>query len=1017
MGMLYASYPEGTTTDFSDNISGNYTVSFWTVFGGSGYPLQSGQWEGALSVAYNGNIWTAVGPNQTKVNFAASANVWNYVTLVASATDGKAYYYLNGELKATENMVGDTFSMGAANAAFAIGGQCNPVDSWFANGFAGSMADFRIYGGALTATQIAGIMAESGIVAGSSGANEPESDEPAGEIELIAHYEFEDEANLGKDSTANGNNLLTNGEVTQGRIGVYFEGGSSMLYAPKADDGKDFSDSIAGDYSVSFWLAQKVNAYIIQSSSWESGFSVASNPSDIFVKPGEGTGSQNVIHTAFTVDKWMHVTVVASTTDGLFYLYVNGSLIGSAALVGSQFSMASDGTVFAIGGQANPTDNWFANGFTGSMADVRIYSGALTAEQVVAVMGECEDLTANQDASNNKIITEPETDGELIAHYEFKDATNIGKDSAGNYDLAYVKNSENLSADAEGGVAFGGAQGLYAPEDFSNYLTSYTLSLWVKVDNSGNPGYLVATGGYENKFNICAAVHNLYIAYGAGSGTTVAVPCVLTNDAYTNIVISASNELGIVNIYKNGEIIYTIKDVAGKVGMQEGTFAFAIGCQADENGDSVAAHFTGSVKDVRVYNGMIKSATAKSIYENAQITYPVAPSIVTDVNLINSVENTSDVMMDAIGSNVTVKVGESTYTAKVEWLKEANGALRAAITQCDNSLLVGKVATANMQYVLNLDVVGNGSVLVNGAEYNGEAFNWNEDIEFTLSTPEHYRLVSLYNGVEEITVTDGKAMITNMGKEIVVSFEAIKYQIVLRNGEESNTLYYDVEKTITLPVLEDANKTFLGWYASATFEGDPVQSIAVGSFGDKEFYAKWLISCAVEYVLDGGVNGDNPEVVVEGEEITLEPASKEGFTFVGWFTDAQFTTTIEKLVYAQEGYTLYAKYEVNMITVTFVANGGSKIEPLTVAYGSTITLPDDPVKEGYIFDGWYVDEECTQLFSSFSALTSDITLYANYTEDATANLNSCKGSLDSSIPALIAIIGLASIVILKKRKG
>ena len=39
--------------------------------------------------------------------------------------------------------------------------------------------------------------------------------------------------------------------------------------------------------------------------------------------------------------------------------------------------------------------------------------------------------------------------------------------------------------------------------------------------------------------------------------------------------------------------------------------------------------------------------------------------------------------------------------------------------------------------------------------------------------------------------------------------------------------------------------------------------------------------------------------------------------------------------------------------VTFDTDGGSLIKSLTVKEQEKIKQPEDPVKEGYIFDGWY----------------------------------------------------------------
>lgn len=42
-------------------------------------------------------------------------------------------------------------------------------------------------------------------------------------------------------------------------------------------------------------------------------------------------------------------------------------------------------------------------------------------------------------------------------------------------------------------------------------------------------------------------------------------------------------------------------------------------------------------------------------------------------------------------------------------------------------------------------------------------------------------------------------------------------------------------------------------------------------------------------------------------------------------------------------------------TVTFETDGGTKIETQKIKNGDEIEEPEDPTKDGYIFEGWYVD--------------------------------------------------------------
>lgn len=66
-------------------------------------------------------------------------------------------------------------------------------------------------------------------------------------------------------------------------------------------------------------------------------------------------------------------------------------------------------------------------------------------------------------------------------------------------------------------------------------------------------------------------------------------------------------------------------------------------------------------------------------------------------------------------------------------------------------------------------------------------------------------------------------------------------------------------------------------------------------------------------------------------------------------------------------------------TVTFNTDGGSQIENKKVMYGQLINIEEDPVKEGYIFTGWYLDKDCTKQFDINSDTVSDsLTLYSGW---------------------------------------
>ena len=90
--------------------------------------------------------------------------------------------------------------------------------------------------------------------------------------------------------------------------------------------------------------------------------------------------------------------------------------------------------------------------------------------------------------------------------------------------------------------------------------------------------------------------------------------------------------------------------------------------------------------------------------------------------------------------------------------------------------------------------------------------------------------------------------------------------------------------------------------------------------------------------------------------LTLRGAlfTRTGYTQVGWATvDGGEKVYGLDAVYTQnEALTLYPVWNTNKYTITFDTNGGSEIAPITQDYGTAITAPADPTKDGYTFIGW-----------------------------------------------------------------
>ena len=73
--------------------------------------------------------------------------------------------------------------------------------------------------------------------------------------------------------------------------------------------------------------------------------------------------------------------------------------------------------------------------------------------------------------------------------------------------------------------------------------------------------------------------------------------------------------------------------------------------------------------------------------------------------------------------------------------------------------------------------------------------------------------------------------------------------------------------------------------------------------------------------------------------------TREGYTFIGWDMEIPTTMPAENMI-------VTAQWEINRYTITFDTAGGSEIASITQDYGTQITAPADPTREGYTFVGW-----------------------------------------------------------------
>ncbi len=80
-------------------------------------------------------------------------------------------------------------------------------------------------------------------------------------------------------------------------------------------------------------------------------------------------------------------------------------------------------------------------------------------------------------------------------------------------------------------------------------------------------------------------------------------------------------------------------------------------------------------------------------------------------------------------------------------------------------------------------------------------------------------------------------------------------------------------------------------------------------------------------------------------------------------------------------------------TVTFVYNNGQSNTTKTVQNGKTVSKPDNPTKENYIFSMWCLDPDLKNEYDFSKGVTSNLTLYAKYIVDFAALTNKVTATI------------------------
>lgn len=243
----------------------------------------------------------------------------------------------------------------------------------------------------------------------------------------------------------------------------------------------------------------------------------------------------------------------------------------------------------------------------------------------------------------------------------------------------------------------------------------------------------------------------------------------------------------------------------------------------------------------------------------------------------------------------------------------------------------------------------------------------------------------------EVTIPTG----SKGDREYTANWEKIQYFTVSYRdgGHGKSTMPADEKveegKYATRPTdPTEKGWIFKGWYEKDDYIGDVFDFEKTQITHDITLTARWAQAFTVKFDANGhGAAPADQTVEINGKAAKPTDPTDGDYSFQGWYTTAECSTTFDFSTPITGDTTVYAKW-VKKPIVSFNANGhGTAPARQTVELNGKAVKPADPTAEGYVFRGWYTTAACTTEFDFNTPIAADTTLYAKWDEIYTVTFN------------------------------
>lgn len=328
-------------------------------------------------------------------------------------------------------------------------------------------------------------------------------------------------------------------------------------------------------------------------------------------------------------------------------------------------------------------------------------------------------------------------------------------------------------------------------------------------------------------------------------------------------------------------------------------------------------------------------------------------------------EGTTTTIINNESKKIYVKVGETEIWGTIE----QNDNIFILQDEESNVIGTGFVSAAGNAYIY-IEATGtyeiftrNGSATESDSKIPSKMFTVTYKSEFAkddvqekaegtvleLQTPSHkgYRFDGWYTNAEKTVKAEAKYTIAENLTFYAKWVQQVTVKFTSAQSEHADKVV-DIGTEITIEDPAKEKFDFDGW-----FIGETKVSGKYTVTKDVELVAKWTALYNVTFETDG--TPVEPRTERAGTEITIEPATHGIYDFECWMFDNETYKAGDKYIVNSD-----VKFVVKwkgLCTITYSTDGGETIVTESVSEGSSFKLPEEPTRDGYVFKGWYLEDE------------------------------------------------------------